>query len=84
MPYIPEAHRKDLIPHSGVPAETPGDLNFQLTRIMMDYYETHDESYRTYNDCLGALEGCKLELYRRKIAPYEDLKCGANGDVYYV
>jgi hypothetical protein len=30
---------------------------------------------------IGALENCKMELYRRKIAPYEDIKIEENGDV---
>jgi hypothetical protein len=30
---------------------------------------------------MGVLESAKLELYRRKIAPYEDDKIAENGDV---
>ncbi len=32
-------------------------------------------------ELLGAVEGAKLELYRRLAAPYEDLKIRENGDV---
>jgi hypothetical protein len=39
------------------------------------------ENYQHFNDVLGALEGAKLELYRRRIAPYEDTKIVENGDV---
>jgi hypothetical protein len=35
-----------------------------------------------YNDVIGALECCKLELYRRMVAPYENTKIKENGDVY--
>jgi hypothetical protein len=31
---------------------------------------------------IGALECCKLELYRMLIAPYEDAKINENGGVY--
>jgi len=31
---------------------------------------------------IGVLESVKMELYRRKIADYEDEKCEENGDVY--
>lgn len=31
---------------------------------------------------VGALESAKLELYRRKVSPYEDQKIEANGDVW--
>jgi hypothetical protein len=50
--------------------------------ICQDYIKDKGLSYQTLNDVLGALEGCKLELYRRQVAPYEDKKIQANGDVY--
>jgi hypothetical protein len=34
------------------------------------------------NSMIGALECCKLELYRRLAAPYEDQVLDANGDAY--
>jgi hypothetical protein len=39
-------------------------------------------TYQTMNDCLGALEGAKLEFYRRVVVPYEEQKKYENGDVY--
>jgi hypothetical protein len=30
---------------------------------------------------VGALECCKLELYRKRIAPYEELKERENGPI---
>ena len=59
-----------------------GELNYLITLLIQDYLEYKNESYQTYNDIIGALEGAKLELYRRKIAPYEDKKIKENGDVY--
>lgn len=50
--------------------------------MIRDYIKTKGESYQTYNDIMGALEGAKLELYRRKIGIYEDKKIEENGDVY--
>ena len=38
--------------------------------------------YQHVNDALGALEGAKLELYRRVAAPYENDKAVQHGDVY--
>jgi len=38
--------------------------------------------YDDYNTLIGVLENIKLELYRRKIIPYEDIKIKENGDVY--
>ena len=58
-----------------------GGLNYILTTTCLYYLKTKGESYQTYNDIIGALECCKLELYRRKISPYEDIKIKENGDV---
>jgi len=44
--------------------------------------ERHDKKYQTFNDILGALEGAKLEVYRRVVGPYENGKMSENGDVY--
>jgi len=61
--------------------ESSGDLNFVLTKVCLEYIENKKESYQTYNDIVGALECCKLEMYRRAIAPYEDKKIIENGDL---
>lgn len=85
MPYISKERRKefealtDLIQVS--PAATPGDLNYLITVLVKTFIRSQFPSYQSYNDALGALEGAKLELYRRKIASYEDLKISENGDV---
>jgi len=59
-----------------------GELNFILTRILNRYIEQKGLSYSIINDLVGALEGCKLEFYRRVAVPYEDQKIIDNGDVY--
>ncbi len=84
MPYIEKEKRKHLkIWYESTPApRSAGELNFVFTQVIQDYLEANKESYQTYNDIMGALEGTKLELYRRKIAPYEDKKIKENGDVY--
>lgn len=80
MPYIADAARK-LIENGGR-AESPGELNFIITTAILTYAATHDRSYQTINDILGALEGAKLEFYRRVAVPYENSKIDTNGDVY--
>jgi hypothetical protein len=83
MPYIPPQNRKAL-DENYMLLSSAGELNYMLTQVCIGYWVANGrESYQTYNDILGALEGCKLELYRRKIAPYEDTKIIQNGDVYY-
>jgi hypothetical protein len=81
MPYIDQSKR-DLIDAGIVLPGAAGELNYQITMAVKKYFQTRGESYQTFNDAIGALEGAKLELYRRKIAPYEDKKIQANGDVY--
>jgi len=80
MPYI-KKDRSSIL-HYG--ASNAGELNFFITSAIKNYIERKGERYQTYNDIMGALEGAKLELYRRKIAPYEDKKMKDNGDVYNV
>lgn len=80
MPYIkPEARADFSI--TAVPDDA-GELNYAFTFIIKKYLEQKGLRYQFLNDVIGALEGAKLELYRRVIAPYEDTKIEANGDVY--
>jgi hypothetical protein len=81
MPYIKSDRREGLESLDFIP-ENNGELNFVLTTIINRYLVTHGHKYTYINDILGALEGCKLEFYRRVVAPYENLKCQENGDVY--
>ena len=62
--------------------ETPGELNYFLTTEAARYLERRGLSYATLNEVVGALECCKLEMYRRVFAPYEDKKMLENGDAY--
>ena len=80
MPYIKQKDRKEL--NDNRTAKTCGELNYEITKLIKKYVFVKGESYQTYNDIMGALEGAKLELYRRKIAPYEDEKIKSNDDVY--
>jgi len=79
MPYI---KKEDRPPMAWTTSKNCGELNYGITLLINNYMSEKGESYQTYNDIMGALEGAKLELYRRKIAPYEDKKCEENGDVY--
>ena len=78
MPYIMSNIKEALKTRSPV---TPGELNYKLTLLCKEYWENHS-NYLGINDIIGALEGCKLEFYRRVAAPYENQKIHDNGDVY--
>ena len=84
MPYIP-AGRRIEIRDGGTPANA-GELNFKITSVILEYlYDINPSEpnrYSDYNEVLGVLEACKLELYRKRIARYEDRKCTENGEVY--
>jgi hypothetical protein len=58
-----------------------GDLNYVITRIVKQWLGGKP-TYMTYNSAIGVLESAKLELYRRRVAEYEDTKIAENGDVW--
>lgn len=78
MPYIKQEDRARAI---NAP-RTAGELNYSITQLVDWYWNFNGKNYQAFNDIIGALEGSKLELYRRKIAYYEDAKKLENGDVY--
>lgn len=80
MPYIQQRNRDEL--QQGREMSNSGELNYTLTLVVKDYLDVKGLSYNTINDIMGALEGCKLEFYRRIAKPYEDSKISLNGDVY--
>ena len=80
MPYISKVIRK-AIDGSQLQPASAGELNYALTRVIQKYLNSHP-GYQGINDVVGALEGCKLEFYRRYAAVYEDQKIIENGDVY--
>lgn len=84
MPYVNPETRKRIDYPEHMPPRNAGELNYALTQVVQRYLHLGGGTpdYQRYNDALGALEGCKLELYRRRIARYEDEKILQNGDVY--
>ena len=58
----------------------PGTLNYIITRLV-HWWLGDNPNYERYNAAIGVLECAKLELYRRKVSPYEDEKIKENGDV---
>ena len=81
MPYI-EKSRRTALDNKVICPDVGGDINYLVTQLCQTFLELKGESYATYNELIGALECCKLELYRRKIAIYEDKKIKSNGDVW--
>ena len=85
MPYIKKQDREkfeDVLLYKLPDTETSGELNYLITMVCQNYLHSKGVSYQTFNDIIGALEGSKLELYRRQLSVYEDKKIIENGDVY--
>ena len=80
MPYIDKMAR-EYIDNGGKPG-TYGELNYAITKLCQQFYDRTEPHYAEFNGVIGVLECCKQELYRRVVAPYEDLKISENGDVY--
>ena len=82
MPYTPQKERDKYKAYESCPRpQTPGDLNYVITMIIQKSLG-QSPNYEAYNSVVGVLECCKMELYRRKVIPYENEKIKINGDVY--
>ena len=82
MPYV-KSHRRNFGENvADSDLDTPGDLNYQITELLISYCERNGLSYQKINDCMGACRGAAAEFYRRVAAPYENQKIAENGDVY--
>ncbi len=82
MPYIRQCDRISF--NKGLELlqpQTTGELNYIITKLLLKWIGSKI-SYDKYNSVLGVLRGVELELYRRQVVSYENLKCKENGDVY--
>lgn len=91
MPYINQESRKLLdsdidwlvhqlkLVYKEIDGGKAGLLNYTITRLLLDTYDK--DNYDSYNERIGVLEACKLEFYRKRVAPYEDQKEYENGGV---
>lgn len=84
MPYITQNQRKYLnditVKDIAGKIGSPGELNYVISRICTDIFKENPK-YSTVNDIIGALEGAKIEFYRRCAVPYEETKILENGDL---
>lgn len=83
MPYIKQEDR-DRFEYGlqNLTPEKPGELNYIFTKIIEQYLkEKNPIKYTHLNDIIGALEGAKLEFYRRFVSEFEKEKIQQNGDV---
>lgn len=84
MPYIKKENRPKIlnkIKSLSMEIDNPGELNYTISKLIDLLMKRQGEKYDYYNAVIGVLECVKLELYRRKVAPYENKKIGENGDI---
>ena len=78
MPYI-YPHRRLMVDKEG--AAVTGELCYQIYKAMLEYTDGA-RAFSKFAEVLGAVEAAKLEYYRTQVAPYEQEKLEAHGDVY--
>ena len=84
MPYIKPSDRKpidDSVKELADKLNNAGEFNYAFTSLLHLYLDKDRLRYQYLNEMIGMLECCKMELYRKVIAPYEDTKIAENGDV---
>lgn len=90
MPYIPPEDRPQYKQHidaitellNNLPeTDTPGHLNYIVSKIINNYIAKNGERYYRYNYMIGALECIKQELYRQQVASYENKAIEKNGNI---
>jgi hypothetical protein len=82
MPYITKFKRQELDSNWQAKPESPGELTYCLQQMLRWYLECSGLTYAHLAECLGALEGAKIDLTERVIKPYEAKKLAENGDVW--
>ena len=85
MPYIKQSERGWIdkhVEHWPGNLTSPGELNYAITKIVMEFLKPLDFNYTKIALVTGVLENVKQEFYRRVVKPYEQGKQQENGDVY--
>jgi hypothetical protein len=92
MPYIAQEQRaaineppQELISQirESLVDERDGILNYCISEMVCQSMcpPSGEWRYRLLERCIGIVECCKLELYRRLVGPYEDKCIQKNGDI---
>ncbi|BBD08999.1 DUF6899 family protein [Desulfovibrio ferrophilus] len=84
MPYITPDRREAFDQALAQLAEevtNQGELNYCIYKLSTLIIDRIGESYEKLSMCSSAMEHAKLEWYRKKLSPYEDIKIKDNGDI---
>jgi hypothetical protein len=85
MPYIkPELRRKfdTCLTELQSKILEKGELTYCLYKLCSLVLKTKQYNYESLSSIMSCLEDSKLEWYRKKMAPYENMKIDENGDIY--
>ena len=85
MPYIKAEDRPKILnklKSLSMEIDSSGELNYTISKLIDLLMQKWGEKYENYNAVMGVLTNVQFELYRRKVAPYEDKKIAENGDIY--
>ena len=78
MPYIGSDRRQAALQAP----DTPGELNYAMCKLALDYVRRKGVCYTSMGDVAGAFNYANLEFYRRVVVPYEIEATERNGDVF--
>ena len=91
MPYIKKEQRNifesdiarlvNNLSAQGWGISKEGCLNYIISSLLARSLREEEMSYAKLNAVMGILESCKAEIYRRVVAPYEEIKLRENGEI---
>ncbi len=84
MPYIKSERRRIFDANLEACAqqiENEGELNYCIYKLSTLLIDKIGVSYDKLSMCSSAMEHAKMEWYRKKMIPYENLKIEENGDI---
>lgn len=85
MPYIKDKDKHEMrhyIADVQKFIESKGDLNYAICELVGRVILSKDKiSYTEMSECIDAVHDAEIELRRRLLDKYEDLKIVENGDV---
>ena len=85
MPYIMQSDREIFgheIARLNACNLSEGELNYVITKLLLNFVERKGKSYESLNAIEGILSCVSKEFYRRVTVPYEQEKCRVNGEVF--
>jgi len=78
MPHITKGEMSSI--DDGRKPMKAGDLTYVLYKECVEYVVRNGRSFSVFCVCMGALFCAALELYRLKVAKYEDERIAENGE----